>query len=165
MTLLEFNNSHRKHELFKTTCGAESWVNQMIKSSPFVSKQQLLETGERLWFDTQKSDWMEAFLHHPEIGNIDTLREKYGQGKNLSETEQSDIGRATEETLLELSTQNKAYKDRFGFIFIVFATGKSANQMLGLLNDRINNTKEQEMQTAMIEQWKITRLRINNLLT
>lgn len=164
MTIEEFNSSPQKNYLLKIACGSENWVNQMIDAAPFQSKEQLLMIGKKLWFSTNKSGWMEAFLHHPEIGNIDSLRKKYNQGRNLSETEQSGINEATDNILLDLSNQNKAYKSKFGFIFIVFATGKTARQMLDLLNDRINNTKEQEMKTAINEQWKITNLRINNLL-
>ncbi len=164
MTLQEFNNSDNKSNLLKTTCGATNWVNQLIASAPFSSKEALMDKAEKLWFATHESDWLEAFLHHPEIGNINTLRAKYAQGKNLSEAEQSGIDEAEENILQELSAQNKVYKEKFGFIFIVFATGKSAKQMLDLLYDRIDNSKAQEMQNAMQEQWKITKLRLNNLI-
>ncbi len=165
MTLEEFNNSDSKQDLLKSTCGSQNWVSQMINEAPFYSKEELLNKGEKNWSETNEPDWIEAFLHHPEIGNLESLREKYSIGKKLSNAEQSGINDAEESVLMELASQNKAYKERFGFIFIVFATGKTAKQMLDLLNERINNTKSQEMQIAMKEQWKITKLRLNNLIT
>lgn len=166
MTLQEFNHSDKAQMsgLLKSTCGSEAWTNQMMTNAPFDSKEALLKSAEEHWFNTKESDWLEAFLHHPEIGNIDSLREKYSQGRVQSEEEQQGVNEAQESVLIDLSNQNKAYREKFGFIFIVFATGKSAEQMLGLLNSRINNTKDEEIHNAMQEQWKITKLRLNNLI-
>ena len=165
MTLEKFNQSNSQYDLLKTTCGAENWVNAVLSKAPFDSKDQLIEIARKCWYQTTESDWLEAFLYHPEIGDMDSLREKFSRGKVISKSEQSGVDEAEESVLIDLSTQNKAYKDIFGFIFIVFATGKSAKQMLDLLNARINNTKAQEMKIAMEEQWKITKLRLNNLIT
>jgi len=164
MNIETFNHSNEQYDLLKTTCGSESWVNSMLEKKPFESKSHLIELAKSCWYNTIEADWMEAFLYHPEIGDMDSLREKYAQSKNISSSEQSGVNEADERVLLELASQNRAYKDEFGFIFIVFATGKSAKQMLDLLNSRINNTKAQEMKIAMEEQWKITKLRLDNLI-
>ena len=163
MTIDEFNELEDLCDLLKTTCGSERWVTSVASHVPFESVDELLRVAEQTWKKCEQGDWLEAFKYHPEIGNIESLRNKYSQGKNLSISEQSVIQVAGENTLKALAKQNKAYKEKFGFIFIVFASGKSANQMLALLNDRIDNTLEEEMQNAMEEQWKITKLRLKNL--
>lgn len=165
MNIEAFNNSNEQYDLLKTTCGSENWVKSMLENQLFESKNKLIELAKSCWYNTIETDWMEAFLYHPEIGDMDSLREKYAQSKDISHSEQSGVNEADERVLIELASQNKAYKDEFGFIFIVFATGKSAKQMLDLLNSRINNTKAQEMKIAMEEQWKITNLRLNNLIS
>jgi OHCU decarboxylase len=110
-----------------------------------------------------EADWLEAFAAHPLIGDVDSLRAKYAATKTLAAGEQSGVASAGEATLAALAEVNRAYRDKFGFIFIVFATGKSAAEMLAILKSRIDNSREQEIRNAAVEQMKITRLRLQKL--
>ena len=145
-------------------CGATNWVKRIIASRPIDSKGALLKVAEEIWFSLKSEDWLEAFTHHPKIGDIESLREKFHNTKSISENEQSGVNDASENTLKNLAKSNQLYEDKFGFIFIVCATGKSADQMLTLIKMRLNNNIETEMQNAAKEQNKITQLRLEKLL-
>ena len=110
------------------------------------------------------ADWLLAFDAHPKIGDVDSLREKYAATKAMAGSEQGAVADADEETLHALARLNHEYEERFGFIFIVFATGKSASDMLALLRSRINNSREAELQNAAAEQLKITLLRLERAI-
>jgi len=162
VTLQEFNKMEKDQatkELF-SCCGSDTWVASMMRSFPFTSEQQLVEAATTSWYDEcSKKDWLQSFTHHPEIGDAKSLAEKFAA------KEQSAVATASKETIEALAEANAAYKMKFGFIFIVFATGKSAAEMLRLLQDRIGNSKEEEIKIAMGEQHKITLLRFQKLLT
>jgi 2-oxo-4-hydroxy-4-carboxy-5-ureidoimidazoline decarboxylase len=107
---------------------------------------------------------VEAFAHHPQIGaSLDTLRAKFQQTAAWSSSEQAQVGHADEDTLLALRDENAAYLARFGFIFIVCATGKSARELLDLLRVRMGNEVEHEVLVAAAEQAKITKLRLEKI--
>ena len=111
-----------------------------------------------------ESDFLEAFSHHPKIGaSLDLLREKFASTHGWSSAEQSAVTGASEETLAALRDGNIRYEKKYGFIFIVCATGKSAAQMLEILNSRMNHSYEQELQIAAKEQAKITHLRLEKI--
>lgn len=151
-----------KEELIKC-CGSENWVNQMYDQWKFISNENLFETSEKIWFSLKKEDWLEAFKHHPKIGNIDSLKEKYSVSKDLAKSEQAGVSTASLETLTELSEYNSDYEKKFGYIFIVCATGKSAEEMLSIIKKRMKNEPEDEIQIAMREQNEITKIRLNNI--
>ncbi len=109
------------------------------------------------------ADWLEAFSCHPPIGNLDSLRMKFTGNRDWSAGEQSGIADAEEQVLIELAEQNAAYRAKFGFIFIVCATGKSAREMLSILNERIKLRATDELMNAAAEQRKITHLRLDKL--
>lgn len=111
----------------------------------------------------QESDLLEALDGHPQIGNVATLKEKYRNTQDSAAHEQSGANEADDEVLEALAKSNQEYLDKFGFIFIVFATGKSAQQMLDLLLARLPNDRGTELVNAATEQNKITRLRLNKL--
>jgi 2-oxo-4-hydroxy-4-carboxy-5-ureidoimidazoline decarboxylase len=102
--------------------------------------------------------------HHPRIGDVSKLREKYKATGAWSEQEQRGMEGAGEDVIQALADGNRAYEERFGFIFLVCATGKSAAQMLGLLRERMNNPPDRELRVAAEEQAKITRIRLEKLL-
>jgi 2-oxo-4-hydroxy-4-carboxy-5-ureidoimidazoline decarboxylase len=162
-TLNSLSNSEAT-EQFEMCCGATNWVKRIIASRPIDSKDALLKVAEEIWFSLKSEDWLEAFTHHPKIGDIESLREKFHNTKSISENEQSGVNDASENTLKNLAKSNQLYEDKFGFIFIVCATGKSADQMLTLIKMRLNNNIETEMQNAAKEQNKITQLRLEKLL-
>ena len=144
-------------------CAAEKWVSSMLAARPFSSDDALLAACDQIAATLAEPDWLAAFAAHPLIGNVDTLRAKYAATKQLAAGEQAGVDAASEATLRELAELNRLYAERFGFIFIVFATGKTADQMLAILKSRINNSRDQELASAAAEQLKITRLRLEKL--
>ncbi len=150
-------------EELQRCCGAARWVEGMLHARPFDDAEQLTKTAKTLWYALQPEDWKEAFLHHPKIGDISSLREKFANTTAWASGEQSGVQDATETTLTELADGNERYEARFGYIFIVCATGKSAAEMLALLNDRLKNDAETELHVAAAEQHNITLLRLQKL--
>lgn len=167
MTLDELNNSSRpeRANFFHSQCAAGRWVERMTRSAPFASKEAVLSAAREHWAAMSEPDWREAFDGHPMIGNMDTLRARYQSSRDHSSQEQSGVEGASDETLQALADENQAYLDRHGFIFIVFASGKSADQMLDQLRARINNSTDQELKLAAAQQLKITLLRLDTQLT
>lgn len=150
--------------VLRQCCGAQRWINEMIKAGPFNSKEEAIQKSEKIWKSLNEEDWLDAFLHHPKIGDVSSLNEKYSHSKMLAEKEQSGAENAPSEVLYELAKYNEDYEKKFGFIFIVCATGKSAGEMLTIIKDRINNDPETEIKIAMEEQNKITKLRLEKLI-
>ncbi|SVA66458.1 uncharacterized protein METZ01_LOCUS119312 [marine metagenome] len=136
----------------------------MESNRPFNSTDNLFQKAESIWFSLSTDDWLEAFTHHPKIGNMDSLRKKFQNTKSLSKNEQSGVNDASENTLINLAESNQLYEDKFGFIFIVCATGKSSKEMLALIKTRLENNSETEMKSAAIEQNKITQIRLQKIL-
>ena len=149
---------------FNLCCGATNWIKIMNQSRPFQNKKELFQKAESIWLSLSSEDWLEAFTHHPKIGNIDSLQKNFQNKKSISKNEQSGVNNATGSTLKDLAESNQLYEDKFGFIFIVCATGKSSDEMLALIKMRLNNNAKIEMQNAAKEQNKITQLRLKTLL-
>lgn len=131
---------------------------------PYEDLVELLNDAEEQWYQCSEADWLEAFTHHPKIGDIDALKKKFASTAHWAGNEQGAVAQASGETIQALAKGNDDYEKKFGFIFIVCATGKSAEEMLALLNQRLPNNREEEMQIAAGEQNKITQLRIQKLL-
>ena len=119
--------------------------------------------AESLWSDLPLQDWLEAFAAHPRIGDLDSLRKKFATTADWAAAEQSGVAGATETVLLALSKGNRRYEERFGYLFIVCATGKTAPEMHAILERRLGNQLDQELKEAASEQAKITRLRLEKL--
>ena len=145
-------------------CTSQKWVSLVKAKMPFSSPSELKNAAEEAFAELEEQDWLEAFAGHPMIGDISTLQKKYAQGKSLSEKEQGGVKGASDKTLQQLLSLNKEYAEKFGFIFIVCATNKSADEMLSMLKARINRTREQELQQAAIEQQKISQIRMEAYL-
>ena len=152
-------------ETLQTCCASSRWCEEMEEARPFFGDDDVMKKAVKIWNDLDDSDWMEAFEGHPQIGNVETLRAKFANTKQIAGNEQAGVQSASEEVLGRLATANKAYLEKFGFIFIVFATGKSAAQMLELLENRLPCDREKELKTAAQEQSKITALRLEKLVT
>jgi 2-oxo-4-hydroxy-4-carboxy-5-ureidoimidazoline decarboxylase len=146
-------------------CAAPRWVEAMLARRPWGDDGQLLTAADEAWSRMGESDWLEAFAAHPLIGDVDSLRRKYAATKATAAGEQSGVAGAADDVLSELARLNREYRDHFGFIFIVFATGKSAEEMLAILRRRIENSRAEELRNAAAEQLKITRLRLEKLAT
>ncbi|MFY1830456.1 2-oxo-4-hydroxy-4-carboxy-5-ureidoimidazoline decarboxylase [Myxococcus fulvus] len=145
-------------------CGASRWADAMTKARPFRDAEHLFSEASSQWSRTGPEDWREAFTHHPRIGDVASLRAKFAATANWSSQEQGGVSGAGEEVLQGLADGNKAYEERFGFIFLVCATGRSAQEMLGLLRARLGNAPDEELRIAAGEQAKITRIRLEKLL-
>ncbi|HEY6879206.1 MAG TPA: 2-oxo-4-hydroxy-4-carboxy-5-ureidoimidazoline decarboxylase [Polyangiales bacterium] len=145
-------------------CGAQRWVAGMLARRPFSSAPALHQAADEVWSALDTADYLEAFAHHPQIGeSLDALRAKFAATASWSQGEQTAVAHADDATLLALREENAAYRRRFGHIFIVCATGKSAAEMLALLRGRIHNEAAQELAIAAAEQAKITHLRLEKL--
>ncbi len=161
MTIAEFDHLDvtEKTALLHACCGSTTWVNNMLAALPAEDLVDLLGMAEEQWYLCHETDWKEAFSQHPKIGDLDTLKEKFAG----TEGEQASVKEASQQTLQQLAAGNQAYEQRFGYIFIVCATGKSAGEMLLLLQQRLYNNPEVEIEIAMEEQLKITLLRLEKL--
>lgn len=145
-------------------CGATRWVEGMLAQRPFGDRDALIRAAREVWAAMDRADVLEAFEHHPRIGaDLDALREKFASTKEWSAGEQSAVRSANEATLEALRDGNVAYEARFGHIFIVCATGKSAGEMLALLRERLDNDPDDELAIAAAEQMKITELRLDKI--
>lgn len=151
-------------EALERCCGAKRWVDAMVDGRPYMSDAALFETADAIWRGLWPPDYLEAFTHHPRIGDVAGLREKFASTAAWAEGEQAGAGAADEATLQALAEGNQAYETKFGHIFIVCATGKTASEMLALLQARLPNGAEEELAIAAEEQRKITRLRLEKLL-
>lgn len=143
-------------------CQCGRWAETVAAARPYNDLLQLMSLSRDAWAKSTESEILEAFKGHPQIGDLQALRNKY---KDTATAEQGQISEANESTLLRLRDQNIAYREKFGFIFIVCATGKSAQEMLELLEARINNSRATELVNGAAEQMKITEIRLNNLLS
>lgn len=166
MTLSELNNlpPAALKEALSKCCGAVNWIARMAAIFPVKDERTLFGEAERIWFAGTESDWREAFTHHPKIGDIDALKEKFASTSQWAEGEQSAVRQTSEQVLQALAEGNAAYEQRFGYIFIVCATGKRAEEMLSMLQARLHNDPADEIKIAMAEQNKITRIRLEKLL-
>ena len=150
--------------VFMQCCTASAWVEAMVKARPFSDSRAIATQADLVWQRLEEKDYLEAFEGHPQIGNVATLRAKYANTKELASGEQSSVNQASEQVLVDLAKGNADYLDKFGFIFIVCATGKSAAEMLALLLERLPNNRATELANAAEEQRKIFHLRIDKLL-
>jgi 2-oxo-4-hydroxy-4-carboxy-5-ureidoimidazoline decarboxylase len=166
MTLPDLNAlpPSARAEALATCCGATAWVAALNQQFPFDSPAALYEAADRIWYNLGEADWREAFTHHPKIGDVNALKEKFATTATWAAGEQGAVRQASQDTLKALAAGNDAYERKFGYIFIVCATGKSADEMLALLQARLPNEPQQEIHVAMGEQAKITRLRLEKLL-
>lgn len=163
MNLIELNGISRETAVgeFNACLGCLSWAEKMADARPFESIEQILEIGQAQWQLATVEETLEAFTAHPQIGDLDALRNKYADTANA---EQGQVSAADEATLMTLQDDNHAYLARFGFIFIVCATGKSAEEMLELLQARLPNDCASEIANGAQEQWLITELRLKRFM-
>jgi len=141
---------------FRRCCGSAKWVDRMEQARPFSDVDDLEKCAGRVWASCSREDWLEAFAAHPRIGDQ--------SGNRWSKQEQSGVSGAASMVLMELAEANRAYGNRFGYTFIVCAAGKSAAEMLQLLQQRLQNTPEEEIRIAAEQQRLITQLRLRKLL-
>jgi 2-oxo-4-hydroxy-4-carboxy-5-ureidoimidazoline decarboxylase len=167
MTVAEINDlpvEQIREELVKC-CGSSQWVEKMIERRPFSNMEELYSHAELIWHkECREKDWLEAFTHHPKIGDLKRLEKKFANTQNWASNEQAGVNTAKQKILEELADLNQQYETKFAYIFIVCATGKSAEEMLVILKERINNGHKEEIRIAMAEQNKITKIRLEKLI-
>lgn len=159
MTLDDLNTMPRdaaERELARC-CGSTRWAAAMAGRRPFADLEQLHRVSDDVWWSLDDSDWLEAFARHPRIGD------RTGGG-GWAGTEQAGARGASTATLEALRSRNHEYERRFGHVFLIFATGKSADEMLAELERRLDNHPATELRIAAAEQAKITRLRLEKLV-
>ncbi|HYW74713.1 MAG TPA: 2-oxo-4-hydroxy-4-carboxy-5-ureidoimidazoline decarboxylase [Pyrinomonadaceae bacterium] len=150
---------------FLKCCGARAWAEAMTASRPFASEAELFAKADEASSAMQTEDWLEAFRAHPKIGEKKAGTPQTQTEANWSAQEQSGMNAASVDTVARLAQANRQYEAKFGFIFIVCASGKSSAEMLSLLNHRLDNDPPAELAVAAQEQRKITRLRLEKLLS
>lgn len=138
-------------------CGSRRWVEAMLAARPFANDAALRETADRAWWALERDDWLEAFAHHPRIGESE-------RGDAWARAEQSAVGGAAGAVRRELAEGNRAYERRFGYVFLICATGRDGAQILAELRRRLGNDPDAELRTAAEEQARITRLRLDKLV-
>lgn len=163
-------------------CGSTAWARRMAEARPFASVDALHEESERVWWSLGPSDWLEAFRAHPRIGErkpatargaaeTSAAEESAAEGNaarrgaTWSEEEQAGAQAAERATLERLARGNREYEDKFGHVFLICATGRTADEMLASLLDRMEHDPETELRVAAAEQSKITHLRLEKLLS
>lgn len=166
MTIDQLNHllkDQLKTELTKC-CGSSAWVNEMIEAFPIKHFGELLSIAEQKWNQCTEADWLEAFEHHPKIGDINSLKEKFANTAKWAEGEQAAVQQTSLDVIEDLAEGNAAYEAKFGYIFIVCATGKSGEEMLSILQSRLPNEPEEEIKIAAAEQGEITAIRLRKLV-
>jgi len=164
MTLAEFNAlpSTNAESLLEDCCGCARWAAGVAAQRPFVHFNALYESADTVWRSLERADWLEAFSHHPRIG------EKVATGstsaRKWAEGEQTGARAADDDVKTRLARGNREYYEKFGYIYIVCATGKSAEEMLAILDQRLHNDPASELPIAAEQQRLITRLRLEKLL-
>ena len=145
-------------------CGARNWTTAMENARPFRSRDHMISVAGKIWNDCNLEDALEAFSDHPKIGDRENLAKKFASTREWAAREQGGVSGASLETLNNLAEMNRLYEEKFGYIFIVYATGKSADEMLALLRERFENNLGSELEIAKKEQHKITKLRLRKLI-
>lgn len=166
-SLTEFQNKSKSEiaEALQNCCGSQKWANTVTDSFQNMSEREFFDQVISVWEnECDENDVLEAFSHHPQIGDVKALSEKFASTADWAKGEQAGTESASNEIIETLAQLNKDYVDKFGFIFLICATGKSAEEMTQILQERVSHTKEEELQIAKAEQLKITILRLQKLL-
>jgi 2-oxo-4-hydroxy-4-carboxy-5-ureidoimidazoline decarboxylase len=165
ITVQELNElpATRAAELLAACCGAPRWVSTMVARRPYASIDEVLASADDVWASLDQHDWREAFARHPRIGEAETAPPNDERERTWAAGEQSSVATAQESVRDALVEANIKYERRFGYIYIVCATGKSADEMLALARGRLHNSPKVELRVAAEEQRKITRLRLEKL--
>jgi 2-oxo-4-hydroxy-4-carboxy-5-ureidoimidazoline decarboxylase len=164
MTLSEFNAlpSAQAESALMDCCGSARWAASVASRRPYATVEALHKAADAIWWNLERADWFEAFSHHPQIGDKPAIGSE--SARQWAEGEQTGARAATEEVKARLARANHAYFEKFGYIYIVCATGKTAEGMLAILNQRLQNDLASELSIAAEQQRMITRLRLEKLL-
>jgi 2-oxo-4-hydroxy-4-carboxy-5-ureidoimidazoline decarboxylase len=167
VTLDELNAlaSERAAQVFRACCGASRWIDAMVARRPFASTGAAISMADDIWLAMGPDDWREAFAHHPRIGERAAAKPQDERAAEWSAGEQSSVANADATIQDELAGINRAYEARFGYIYIVCASGRSADELVEIARRRLTNAPDDELRVAAEEQRQITRLRLRKLLS
>lgn len=160
-------NAMEKDEAAATVlpcCGSRRWAELMADARPVADENQLMWRADVIWQEMETADWMEAFATHPRIGERKAPAQATNQSAAWSAAEQSALAREDAAVLAELAEGNKRYEERFGRTYIVCATGKTAREMIKILERRMTNDDATELREAAEQQGQITALRLKRWL-
>ena len=146
-------------------CGSKRWAREMVQAQPYPNVETLIAKADDIWWSLSSEDWLEAFRSHPKIGEKKAAAPVSDQSRQWSGQEQAGVNNASRETIDDLAALNRAYEQKFGFIFIICATGKTSEEMLSALRKRLDNDPATELSVAAVEQSKITELRLKKLIS
>lgn len=146
-------------------CGSTRWADETTNGRPYPSLDALIKCADEIWWSLTPEDWLDAFRSHPKIGERKAEAAISNQSSQWSGQEQAGVSSASRETVDALAALNWAYQEKFGFIFIICATGKTSDEMFAALRNRIENDAATELRIAAAEQNKITGLRLKKLLS
>jgi 2-oxo-4-hydroxy-4-carboxy-5-ureidoimidazoline decarboxylase len=145
-------------------CDSRTWATRMVSKRPIQDEVSLLATSDVIWRSLGETDWLEAFRSHPRIGETRGEKTATGQSSAWSAQEQQEAAAADESVRMELKRSNREYEQKFGRIFIVCATGKSASEILEILKSRLQNDEATELRQAAEEQRQIMHIRLKKWL-
>ena len=137
---------------------SHKWARRVADGRPYAALGALLEAADRAWSELAVSDWTEALAGHPRIG------ERGGSSPAASEREQGGVRKAPPDTLAQLAEENQRYEARFGFVFLISAAGRGADEILAELRERMRNDPVTEARVAAAEHRRIARLRLAALV-
>jgi 2-oxo-4-hydroxy-4-carboxy-5-ureidoimidazoline decarboxylase len=143
-------------------CGSRLWVQLVADAAPFAATAALHAAADAAFDELSEDDWLEAFAHHPRIGDVDSLRERFAASGALSEQEQAGLDGTGEDVVQAIADGNLEYEQRFGFVFLIRAAGRSATDMLEQQRVRLGNDRATELRIAAEQQREITHLRIGD---
>jgi 2-oxo-4-hydroxy-4-carboxy-5-ureidoimidazoline decarboxylase len=145
-------------------CGSNAWAREMAGRRPFEDETALMAAADEVWRGLNESDWMEAFNSHPRIGESSALNCSAQQASTWARQEQKKVADSGEAIKIALAEGNREYESKFGRIFIVCATGKSAAELLETLRRRLRNDETTELHEAAEQQRQITQIRLRKWL-
>jgi 2-oxo-4-hydroxy-4-carboxy-5-ureidoimidazoline decarboxylase len=145
-------------------CGSTAWAERVTQGRPFADPASLLIVSDEIWRNLAPADWREAFRSHPRIGESSASAQAPALSAAWSRQEQGRVTNADDDTKSALADANRAYEEKFGYIFIVCAAGKSAGEILAILRRRMQNDSDSEIREAAEEQRLITQLRLKKWL-
>ena len=148
----------------RSACASTKWVRAMLDARPFTSAERVFAAADSAWASTSADDWHEAFRAHPRIGEKKAAAAVRPDAQAWSGSEQSGMNAADTKARSDMAEANRAYEERFGFVYIVCATGLSADELLSRARMRLGNTADEELRTAAEEQHAITHLRLKRIL-
>jgi 2-oxo-4-hydroxy-4-carboxy-5-ureidoimidazoline decarboxylase len=154
----------RAAELLASCCGSSTWVTAMLTRRPFGSRDVVLSAADNVWLALDPADWLEAFSQHPRIGERTGAKPQPGSGESWSAGEQARMRDASDAVRADLAEANHRYEERFGYVYIVCATGRTAEEMLEMARARLGNDPGTELAIAAKEQQMIMRIRLEKLL-